>query len=96
MTRWILAAEVDKIQDFVFRSAHLHEVMGASVMLTRFCDEEPKTLLREQGLSESAAMKDILVADGGSFSVLFDERAKAEDFGRKLAERYRAVSGSTL
>ena len=34
---YLLAAEADKIQDLIFRSSRLREVVGASQLLTRFC-----------------------------------------------------------
>jgi hypothetical protein len=37
MTRWLLAAEADQIQDSIFRSSRLREVVGGSQLLTRFC-----------------------------------------------------------
>ena len=41
---YLLAAEADKIQDLLFRSARLREVAGGSQLLTRFCDETPSAL----------------------------------------------------
>ena len=122
MIRWILAAEADKIQDLVFRSAHLREVVGGSQLLTRFCREgTPQLLAYQRGLSvqavqiertcdeitqqlltsptdqlAGAAPTDILVADGGSFSILFDTEDDACNFGRMLAQLYWKVTGSTL
>lgn len=46
MTGYLLAAEADKIQDFVFRASHLREVSGASALLDRFCEQAPQALLR--------------------------------------------------
>lgn len=91
MTRYILAAEADKIQDLVFRSAHLREVAGGSWMLTEFCKQQPQQLLRGK-------TADILVADGGSFTIVFDDHDESEavQFGRALAQCYRQRFGSTM
>lgn len=97
MTRWILAAEADKIQHFVFRSAHLREVVGGSQLLTSFCREGTRELLAHQrGKPLGAIEKDVLVADGGSFSILFDGEDGARRFGQALAQLYWDTTGSTL
>jgi hypothetical protein len=90
--RYLLAAEADKIQEFVFRSSRLREVVGASQLLTRFCTEGAGALLCKRG---GEPERDMLVNDGGSFRVIFDdpnpEEAcwKAKRFGEDLAELYR-------
>lgn len=94
--RYLLAAEADKIQDFIFRSSRLREVVGASQLLSRFCDEGAPPLLKRHGGSPS---KDILVNDGGSFRVVFQgagAKERAIDFGVDLAELYRLSVGGTL
>jgi len=100
MTRWILTAEADKIQDLIFRSSHLRGVVGGSQLLTRFCTGATPRLLARQKYgdlnAEKRAKPDILVADGGSFTVLFGSENEAREFGRKLAQLYREVTGSTL
>ncbi len=97
MTRWILAAEADKIQHLVFRSAHLREVVGGSQLLTRFCREGARQLLAHQrGCTVAAVEPDVLVADGGSFTILFDGKDEARRFGEELKQLYREVIGSTL
>jgi len=88
MAQYLLAAEADKIQDLLFRSARLREVVGGSQLLTRFCREVPNHL----GISP----KDIVISDGGSFRILFDTEKDALAFGDKLAEVYRRATGGTL
>lgn len=90
--KWLLAAEADKIQDFIFRSSHLREVVGGSQLLTRFCTEATRKLLMRHG----GQTNDIIVADGGSFSILFDDPDKARDFGRDLARLYQVTAGGSL
>lgn len=97
MSRWLLSAEADKIQDLVFRSTRLRGVVGGSQLLTRFCGEGTRELLsRQRKKPREAVEDDILVADGGSFSILFDEREEAARFGRSLAELYHLATGGTL
>jgi len=36
MTRYLVAADADQIQNFLFRSSHLREVIGGSMLLTHF------------------------------------------------------------
>jgi hypothetical protein len=90
MTQYLLAAEADKIQDFVFRSSRLREVVGGSQLLSRFCEEVP-TLLN----SPRDGM-DIVINSGGSFRILFDDENQARLFGEQLAEVYRRAMDSTL
>lgn len=88
MTDYILAAEADKIQDLIFRSAHLREVVGGSQLLTDFCREMPEAL----GMDDD----DIVISDGGSFTLLFRSEDNAKTFGEKLAEAYRRATGGSL
>lgn len=88
MTQYLLAAEADKIQDLLFRSARLREVVGGSQLLTRFCREVPQHL----GISPN----NIIISDGGSFRILFNTREEALAFGAELAEVYRLATGGTL
>ncbi len=88
MTRYLLAAEADKIQDLIFRSARLREVAGGSQLLTRFCEEVPPLLLPPDA--------EIVISDGGSFRVLFHSEEEARIFGERLAEVYRRATGGSL
>jgi hypothetical protein len=90
MKRYLLAAEADKIQDFIFSATHLREVVGGSQILARFCD-------RAEGAPQALGVPDgdLVVSGGGSFRVLFDTPEQATRFGEQLAEVYRrAVNGS--
>lgn len=94
MTRWLLAAEADKIQDFIFRSSRLVQVVGGSGLLARFCDEAPG-LIMERHIGRTPDDEDIIIADGGSFLLAFDDKDKASAAGDDLAEAYyRATEGS--
>jgi hypothetical protein len=86
---YLVAAEADKIQDFIFRSSRLREVVGASQLLTRFCRSVENTLAPE-------FKGQIVVNDGGSFRVIFDTEADAVAFGADLAELYRLALGGSL
>ncbi len=93
MTRYLLAAEADKIQDLIFRSSRLREVVGGSQLLSRFCKEAPGYLLPRYGGNPD---RDIIIHDGGSFRILFDDFDQARDFGALLAEVYRRATGGSL
>jgi len=92
VARYLLAAEADKIQDLIFRSARLREVVGGSQLLTRFCAEVPCLLLPRYG----GKAGDIVINDGGSFRILFDDVNQAKAFGAQLAEVYRRAAGGSL
>jgi DNA-directed RNA polymerase specialized sigma24 family protein len=87
--RYLLAAEADKIQEFIFRSSRLREVVGASQLLTRFCRSVEDTLTKEYNAQ-------VVVNDGGSFRVIFGTREQAVAFGADLAELYRLALGGSL
>ncbi|MCB2160716.1 hypothetical protein KQH40_01375 [bacterium] len=83
MTRYVLAAEADKIQDLIFRSSKLREVVGGSQLLTKFCQE-------------AAEGQDVITNDGGSFRLVFSSQEDARQFGVDLANRYRQKVGGTI
>ncbi|MEZ4737462.1 MAG: hypothetical protein R3E79_61085 [Caldilineaceae bacterium] len=91
MKRYLLAAEADKIQDFIFRSAHLRQVVGGSQLLTRFSSRE-QGALSCLGISNA----DLIVSGGGSFRIAFDDEKRAIEIGRQLAEVYQRTAGSSL
>lgn len=84
----LLAAEADHIQNFLFRSARLREIVGGSQLLARFCREVPKSL----GVTD----EQIITSDGGSFYIKFDDEDAARAFGAELAEVHYRATGSTV
>lgn len=98
MSRFLIAAEADKIQDFIFRSARLQEVVGGSNLLTRFCKEGVETLFdkKKSFYGEAGINWKIVASDGGSFRIWFDKKDRAETFQSDLAEFYRRVTDSSL
>lgn len=95
MPRWLLAAEADRIQDLVFRSSRLVEVVGGSALLARFCTEVPRALMRRH-LRRDPDDADVIIAAGGAFRMAFDHAAVARAVGRDLAEMYHRVTEGTL
>jgi len=84
---YLLVAEVDKIQSFIFRSSKLREVVGASYLLTDFHADVEHNL----GLQDD----DILTNKGGSFRLLFRSQAEAVAAGERIRRVFNeAVSGS--
>lgn len=106
MSRYLIAAEADKIQDFIFRSARLQEVVGGSNLLTRFCQEGIQALLaakesvygKEKEIVNGEEKRNwrIVTSDGGSFRIWFDKKENAKTFQHDLAEFYRRVADSSL
>lgn len=88
MSRWLLAAEADQIQDCIFRSSRLREVVGGSQLLMRFCEEVPSKL--------GIPSQDIVVSGGGSFRLLFDSFEYAVNTGAMLAEVYWQATDGVL
>jgi hypothetical protein len=96
MTKHLLAAEADRIQDLLFRSSQLREVVGGSQLLKRFGDQVPKSLAEAQGLDLVDADVEVITAGGGSFYLDFDDADAARRFGAALAEAYYRATGGTL
>ena len=95
MSQWLLAAEADKIQDFLFRASKLREVVGGSQLLTRFCQEGAEALFKKKGYTEAQIRERLITANGGGFRLSFDDEEQARSFGADLAELYRlSVNGS--
>lgn len=92
MTRFLLAAEADQIQDLLFRSSRLREVVGGSQLLSQFCREGAEELLTQRG----GTPEQLIVNDGGAFRVWFTDAERGRDFGRDLAELYRLCTGGGL
>lgn len=94
MAEFLLAAEADRIQDLLFRSAQLREVVGGSQLLSRFCDDVPELLGAEED--------QVITSAGGSFRLKFenedtDEAERtAREFGAALAEAYYRATGGRL
>ncbi|MCK6561907.1 hypothetical protein HUU39_05730 [candidate division KSB1 bacterium] len=96
MSSYLLAAEADKIQDLLFRSARLREVVGGSQLLSRFCEQGAEALLQKH---KGNPKDDLIVNDGGAFRILFHgdhARDTAIKFGNDLAELYRRCTGGSL
>lgn len=97
MTKYLLAAEADRIQDLIFRSSRLREVVGGSQLLTRFCGKMPALLASEMDIEAN-----VITHGGASFRVEFENEDgdKAERdalrFGVALAEAYNRATGGTL
>jgi hypothetical protein len=91
MPRYLLVAEAEKIQDFIFRAAKLREVVGGSRLLARFCDEGVNALKKKHDDKPK-----IIISDGGAFRLVFDDKAKAKEFGNDLAELFRRCAGGSL
>lgn len=98
MPRYLLTAEADQIQDFIYRASRLREVVGGSQLLSKFCARGAQALLDAHGTPDDR----FIVNDGGAFQVVFEDAqaAKALErtvaFGRDLAELYRRCAGGNL
>ena len=97
MTEYLLAAEADQIQSFIFRSAKLREARGASRMLDDFCREVPDILAEQMSLTKGTGLDmDIISHAGGAFRIVFKDHEKAVTFGDKLVEMYRRITNASM
>ncbi|HOG47149.1 MAG TPA: hypothetical protein PLJ35_08305 [Anaerolineae bacterium] len=94
MAQYLLTAEADKIQDLIFRSSHLREVVGGSQLLERFCTAATPALLDRF----RACGPEVIINAGGAFRILFESGTREEvaEFGRLLAEMYARALGGHL
>jgi len=88
---YLFVAEADKIQDLLFRSSKLREVVGGSQLLEEFCKEATPNLAQRLQVKFKT-----VISAGGSFRLLFDSEEKAKKFGEYLAELYRRTLGGTI
>ena len=91
MSEYLLAAEADRIQDLLFRSSQLREVVGGSQLLSRFCKETPALLGKVLGITPN-----VITSGGGSFRITFKTESDALRFGAALAEVYHRATGGTF
>lgn len=84
MSKFLIAAEVDKIQSFIFRSSRLREVAGASRLLEDFC-EEVKQKYGSRALSSA----------GGSFRIVVDE-SEIDMVISDLRQKFEQNIGGTI
>lgn len=84
MPRYLVAAEVDKIQSFIFQSSRLREIAGASFLLNEFCKQQRHTL------------PGILSSDGGSFRILAADKPAADSIIQTLRRAFDEQIGGTL
>lgn len=89
MKKFLFVAESDKIQDLLFRSSRLQEVVGGSQLLTVFCEKRIKELAPRFG-------GETKISSAGSFRILFDSEQEAREFGKYLSELYRRELGGTI
>lgn len=101
MPAYLLAAEADKIQDILFRSSRLREVVGGSQLLSEFCKQGATLLLDLEDVADKNKDK-ILINDGGAFRIVFEDtqeslaKSRALKFADALKEFYRRCLGGTI
>lgn len=93
MKRYLVAADADQIQNLLFRSSHLREVIGGSMMLSQFCKEETNPALAK---IIAYFHGKVILNDGGSFRLAFDSGKEAKGFLECLADLFREETDGTL
>lgn len=89
MSEYLVAAEVDKIQDLIFRSSRLKQVVGGSAVLKTFCTEVGQLIDSDFGGTP-------IIAGGGYFLAKFSNLDQAQLFSKILPELYRRRLAGTL
>lgn len=86
----LFGAEVNKIQETLFRASRQREVVGGSHLLAVF-GEQAETIARKQYGAE-----DVIVRAGGNFRMVFADVEKARQFGEHLVNSYHLLLEGTM
>ncbi len=86
----LLAADTDRIQEYVFESARLPEIRGGSELLRRLNEEDLPRLVEESGLPSDDC---VLYSRGGSFLALLPT-AVAESLSARIEQLYPQRTGA--
>jgi len=85
---YLVTAEIDSIQEYIFRSTKMKEIVGASNLIQRFSQEMPKYICNKIGVK----FVDVkIISDGGTFLFIFNDdnnKEKGEQFLLYLKEIY--------
>lgn len=90
--KYLFGAEVDKIQETLFRTAAQRQVVGGSRLLVDFGLTAARLAQEAYGATEN----DILATGGGNFRILFPSQVQAEQFSRDLADCYRLLLDASI
>jgi hypothetical protein len=90
--QYLLVAEVDKIQSFVWRSARRKEVVGGSYLLNDFCQ---KVKDNSDGFITPPPVE-VLTSSGGSFRLVFTSEGEAVRAGQSLRLKFEQKVGGTI
>jgi hypothetical protein len=86
--KWLFGAEINKIQDTVFRASLQRQVVGGSRLLVAFGDEATAKAKKDHDLDDDG----ILVSGrGGNFRLVFADEKNARRFGEQLATAYHLL-----
>ena len=92
---YLFAANVNKIQRYIFSSSRLADVVGASYNLEQFSKVAAVELLKEV-LKDGYKDENVIIADGGSFRIIFDDEQKALEYGKLLCALCRSMVGAPI
>ncbi len=92
---YLLIAEVDKIQSFIFQSSKLRQVVGASAMLERFGENVKKKPREYLGVADGQSYE-IISAGGGSFRIRFDNVEDVKTAKQLLWQKFTEEVGGNI
>jgi CRISPR/Cas system-associated protein Cas10 (large subunit of type III CRISPR-Cas system) len=92
---YLLIAEADKIQSFIFQSSKLRQVVGASAMLERFGENVKKKPQEYLGVADGQAYE-IISAGGGSFRIRFDNVEDVKTAKQLLWQKFTEEVGGRI
>lgn len=82
--KWLFGAEVNRIQDTLFRASLQRQVVGGSYLLKQF-GAYAANIATSNDFDPDA---EVLVHAGGNFRIAFTDRSSAEQFGDMLCTAY--------
>jgi CRISPR/Cas system-associated protein Cas10 (large subunit of type III CRISPR-Cas system) len=85
----LYGADVDHIQETLFRASRLRQIIGGSRLIAEF-GNQAEALAKAHGATE------VLIKAGGSFRAIFPTPEQAKAFGHDLADCYREALDASL
>lgn len=88
----LFCAEVDSIQNTVFRASGQRQVVGGSSLLAELDQRASQLAVERYGVYPD----DVIKHGGGSFLIVFPDREPAVAFGQDLADLYRSLLDASI
>jgi len=82
MTKYLYGANVKSVQQFIFRTGRLTEIIGGSEIVEQICTSLFKEQVNAQGVNEDTYEKNLIVSAAGIIKFIFDEKEHCQKIVR--------------